>query len=107
MYMRKGDRLTCGNSRGVSLLAVAGKVLARVILSRLNKHIVDEVCPESQCGCRNERGTTDMIFVARQLQEKCREQQLNLCMSFIDLSKAFETVDRDLPSSDVLENLST
>ena len=96
IYKRKGDRSTCGNSRGISLLVVAGKVLARVILSRLNKHIVDKVCPESPCGFRKERGTTDMIFVARQLQEKCREQQLNLCMAFIDLSKAFDTVDRNM-----------
>ena len=37
-----------------------------------------------------------MIFVVRQLQEKCREQQKDLCMAFIDLSKAFDTVNRDL-----------
>ena len=96
IYKRKGDRATCGNSRGISLLAVAGKVLSRVLLARLNQHIVDRVCPESQCGFRKERGTTDMIFVARQLQEKCREQQRNLCMAFIDLSKAFDTVDRSM-----------
>ena len=35
-----------------------------------------------------------MIFVARQLQEKCREQRMNLCMAFVDLSKAFDTVNR-------------
>ena len=37
-----------------------------------------------------------MIFVARQLQEKCREQRMDLCMAFIDLSKAFDTVNREL-----------
>ena len=94
---RKGDRSTFGKSRDISLLVVAGKVLARVIISRLNKHIVDKVCQEAQCGFRKEKGTTDMIFVARQLQENCREQQLNLCMAFIDLSKAFvDTVDRGM-----------
>ena len=96
IYKNKGDRATCGNSRGISLLAVAGKVLARVILSRLNSCVVDEVCPESQCGFRKCRGTIDMLFVARQLQEKAREQQRDLCMAFIDLSKAFDTVDRQL-----------
>ena len=96
IYKNKGDRATCGNSRGISLLAVAGKVLARVILTRLNRYIVDDVCPESQCGFRKHRGTIDMIFVARQIQEKAREQQRDLCMAFIDLSKAFDTVDRHL-----------
>ncbi len=30
-----------------------------------------------------------MIFTARQLQEKCREQRQPLYMAFIDLTKAF------------------
>ena len=37
-----------------------------------------------------------MIFVARQLQEKCREQHQDLYMAFVDLTKAFDTVNRDL-----------
>ena len=37
-----------------------------------------------------------MIFVARQLQEKCREQRMDLCVAFIDLSKAFDTVNREM-----------
>ena len=35
-----------------------------------------------------------MIFTLRQLQEKAVEQQQSLYMVFIDLSKAFDTVDR-------------
>ena len=42
------------------------------------------------------RSTIDMIFVARQLQEKCREQHQYLYMAFVDLTKAFDTVNRDL-----------
>ena len=37
-----------------------------------------------------------MIFVARLLQEKCREQYQNLFFAFIDLTKAFDTVNRTL-----------
>lgn len=96
IYKKKGDRAVCGNSRGISLLSIAGKILAKVLLIRLNKHIVDNVCPETQCGFRKERGTMDMIFTARQLQEKCREQHQNLCLAFIDLTKAFDTVNREM-----------
>ena len=96
IHKGKGDRAVCGNNRGISLLAVAGKVLAKILLMRLNRNIVDKVCPETQCGFRSERGTIDMVFTARQLQEKSREQERNLCMAFIDLSKAFDTVNRDL-----------
>ena len=36
-----------------------------------------------------------MIFTARQLQEKCQEQNVDLHMTFVDLPKAFDTVSRD------------
>ena len=36
-----------------------------------------------------------MIFAARQLHEKCQEQNEDLYMTFIDLTKAFDTVSRD------------
>ena len=36
----------------------------------------------------------DMIFTARQLQEKCREHQRELYAVFVDLTKAFVSVDR-------------
>ena len=63
---QKGDRAEYGNSRGISLLSVADKVLAEIMLTRLLKHVVDLVLPESQCGFRLGRSTIDMIFVARQ-----------------------------------------
>ncbi|KAL8612753.1 hypothetical protein ACOMHN_033752 [Nucella lapillus] len=40
------------------------------------------------------RGTADMIFAARQIQEKCKEQNMDLYILFIDLTKAFDTVSR-------------
>ena len=36
-----------------------------------------------------------MIFVARQLQEKSQEQHSDLFMAFVDLTKAFDTVNRE------------
>ena len=35
-----------------------------------------------------------MVFVLRQLQKKCREQNKGLCATFVDLTKAFDTVSR-------------
>ena len=51
--------------------------------------------PESQCGFRVGRGTIDMVFAARQLQEKSMEQHHDLYMTFVDLTKAFDTVSRE------------
>ena len=36
-----------------------------------------------------------MIFTARQLQEKCQEQNVDLYMTSVDLTKAFDTVSHD------------
>ena len=36
-----------------------------------------------------------MVFTARQLQEKCQEQNMDLYMTFVDLTKAFDTVSRE------------
>ena len=36
-----------------------------------------------------------MLFAARQVQEKCREQNLDLYMVFVDLTKVFDCVSRE------------
>ena len=38
-----------------------------------------------------------MIFVLRQIQVKCREQNMGLNAAFVDLTKAFDIVSRDGP----------
>ncbi|BHF69740.1 hypothetical protein SprV_0301278600 [Sparganum proliferum] len=95
IYKRKGNRQICDNHRGISLLNIAGKIFARILLNRLNNHLEQGLLPESQCGFRRHRGTTDMIFAARQLQEKCQEMRTHLYSTFVDLTKAFDTVNRE------------
>ena len=86
LYKRKGNPQVCDNHRGISLLSIARKILAKILLNRLNAHL-DQMglFPESQCGFRKDRGTIDMIFTARKLQEKCQEQNVDLYMTFVDL----------------------
>nr|VZI45446.1 unnamed protein product [Spirometra erinaceieuropaei] len=95
LYKRKGNRQVCDNHRGISLLNIAGKIFARILLNRLNNHLEQGLLPESQCGFRRHGGTTDMIFAARQLQEKCQEMRTHLYSTFVDLMKAFDTVNRE------------
>ena len=95
IYKRKGDRSSCDNHRGISLLSGAEKILSRLLANRLSDHVLNnDVLPESQCGFRPGRGTADMIFAARQLQEKCREHHQELVAVLIDLTKAFDSVNR-------------
>ena len=95
LYKNKGEKSDCSNYRGITLLSIAGKILARVLLNRLVPAVAELHLPESQCGFRSNRGTTDMVFVLRLLQEKCREQNKGLYVTFVDLTKAFDTVSRN------------
>ena len=96
LFISKGNPQVCDNYRGISLLSIAGNSLARVLLNRLNEHLQQSgLLPESQCGFRKDRRTIDMIFTARQLQEKCQEQNVDLYMTFVDLTKVFNKVVRD------------
>ena len=96
LFKRKGNPQVCDNHRGISLLSVAGKILVRGLLNRLNEHLEQSgLLPESQCRFRKDRRTIDIIFTARQFQEKCQEQNVDLYMTFVDLTKAFDTVSRE------------
>ena len=93
LFKRKGNPQVCDNHRDITLLSIAGKILPRVLKNRLNENLEQSgLLPEGQCGFRKDRGTIDMIFTTRQLQEKCQEQNVDLFMTFVDLTKAFDTV---------------
>ena len=72
---------------------MAGKILAKILKFK-NVHLDQTgLIPESQCGFRKHRGilVIDIIFTARQFQEKCQEQDVDLCMTFGELNKAFDS----------------
>nr|VZI28340.1 unnamed protein product [Spirometra erinaceieuropaei] len=87
LYMRTRNCQNCDNHRGVLLLNIAGKISARILLNRMNNHREQDLLPESLCGFRRHRGTTDIIFAARRLQEKC--------LGMLMLSDMLVDADRD------------
>ena len=50
---------------------------------------------EEQCGFRSSRGTTDAVFVVRQIIEKARERRIKLHWNFVDFKAAFDTIWRE------------
>ena len=91
------DRTECGNYRGISLVAHAGKVLLKVVATRLSAYReARNLLPEEQRGFRPHRSTTDMMFAARRLQELGRKARVPLFLCLIDLQKAYDSVDRTL-----------
>ncbi len=81
----KGDRSICENSRGISLLSAAGKVLASTCQYYFWKSIARI---SKWCQSRSKYSGYDIY--SRQLEEQCHKQHKNLFFAFVDLSKAFD-----------------
>ena len=85
LYKGKGDALV----RGFKLLEHVMKVLERIVETQIRSSIkIDDM----QFGFMPGRGTTDAIFIVRQLQEKFLAKNKNLYLVFVDLEKAFNMV---------------
>ena len=87
LYKGKGDALDRGNYHGLKLTEQVMKVLERIV-DGLIRQVVS--IDDSQFGFVQGRGSTDAIFVVRQLQGKYLAVNKRLCMAFIDLEKAFD-----------------
>ena len=62
------------------------------ILERIVDGLLRQVVSIDQFGFVPGRGTTDAIFVVRQLQKKYLAVNKRLYMAFVDLEKAFDRV---------------
>src|SRR5215469_12076503 len=89
-----GNKRKCENYRGITLLPTAYKLFANIIKNRLNEHLEDKIV-EEQCGFRQGRSCTDVIFTVQQIIAKRKEHNLPLFLLFIDYEKAYDNVNRD------------
>ncbi|BDA51414.1 RNA-directed DNA polymerase from mobile element jockey [Coccomyxa sp. Obi] len=93
--LKKGDTTKLDNYRGISLLSIAGKVYALLLQTRLEKW-AETILSETQSGFRAGRGCTDAIFCLKLLYERALRKQKPVYTCFIDLSKAYDSADRQL-----------
>ena len=78
----------------MTLLSVPGKVFVRIILDRVRHHLLKHQHPE-QSGFTPKRSTIDRILALRVLIERRREFWQGLLAAYVDLCKAFNSVNRD------------
>ena len=94
MLYKKGDPQDIGNYRPICLLSVVYKLFTRVILNRIERTL-DEGQPCEQAGFRKGFSTIDHIHTVTRLIEVSREYKMPLCLTFIDLKKAFDSVETE------------
>ena len=92
-HHKKKDKKVGDNYRGISLLNVPGKVLALTLLQQLHT-IIEPQLMDTQCGFRKRCSTVDQIWVTRQVLEKAAKYQTPVYLCFVDLAKAYDSVDR-------------
>ncbi|XP_023319410.1 uncharacterized protein LOC111694680 [Trichogramma pretiosum] len=92
---KKGEVNNTSNYRGISLLPTAYKIYTEIIRGRLVKELDEKkVLPEGQAGFRKGRSTMDNLFVMKYLVQKAKKDKEKIYATFIDLKKAFDTVNR-------------
>ncbi|KAK6755827.1 hypothetical protein RB195_014298 [Necator americanus] len=94
LLYKKGDPHDIGNYRPICLLSVIYKLFTRVILNRIEK-VLDEGQPCEQAGFRKGFSTIDHIHTVSRLIEVSREYKMPLCLTFIDLKKAFDSIETE------------
>ena len=91
--LKKGDKMVCGNYRGITLLSCVYKIFAKILYRRLTPY-TNEILGEYQCGFRGGRSTTDHLFTIRQILEKSWEFNINHWHMFVDFKQAYDSVHR-------------
>ena len=91
---KKVCKLMCDHYRGIALLSICGKAYTLVLLNRC-RAAIERRLHEAQYGFRHGRGTGLQIFNVRKLVEMSREFSAPMHMAFIDLRKAYDSVNRD------------
>lgn len=81
-----------GGHRGIGLLEVIWKVLSSIIDMRLKTNISFH---DALHGFRAKRGTGTAIFEAKLFQQLASIQQVPIFEVFLDLRKAYDTLDRE------------
>ncbi|EYC36556.1 hypothetical protein Y032_0883g2842 [Ancylostoma ceylanicum] len=90
LLYKKGDPQDIGNYRPICLLSVVYELFTRVVINRIERTLNEgQLC--EQAGFRRGFSTIDHIHTVTRLIQVSREYKMPLCLTFIDLNKAFDT----------------
>lgn len=82
------------NLRPVTLLPVIRKIMSLIIINRTRNETENFISP-SQSAYRSNRSTTDIVWCFKWLLAKVQKYQISLYVTGIDMTSAFDTIDRE------------
>lgn len=96
LFKNKGSRTDKGNYRGITLLSVGTKLLARVVAERTQVHS-ESFLGEHNAGFRKGRGVDDLLQVSRRICEEAAKGtgDMEIWLRFYDIEKAYPRVCRE------------
>ncbi len=91
---KKGDKLECGNYRGIPLFNTALKIFSNLLPWRLQKYTA-KIIGNYQCGFQYGKSTIDQIHSIKQILRKTNEYKIDTYHLFIDFTAAYDNINRD------------
>ena len=90
---KSGDLSNTNNYRGISLICIIAKLYNRLILNRI-RCVIDPKLRYNQNGFRPKRTTVAQVLALRRIIEGVKANNLPAVLTFIDFSKAFDSIHR-------------
>ena len=94
---KKGKKDDCSNFRRISLLCNFNRIFEKIIYCRLSKYLDKyNILNFNQYGFRKRHCTSMAIYDILESKLKDRDKSKVTCAIYLDLSKAFDTVDKTI-----------
>ena len=92
---KKGSKLNVGNYRAISLLSNLNKMFEKLMFNRVYKFLEEQKC-NLQFGFRKKHSTSHARIEIIENIRKALDDKKYVCGIFIDLQKAFDTVNHSV-----------
>ena len=96
--LKSGPKMDPSNYRGISILSCLGKLYTAILNKRLMKFVIERgiLRPEALGFVAGNRTSDAHLVVHSLIQRYCHQENRKIFSCFVDFSKAFDTIPRDL-----------
>ena len=96
--LKSGPKMDPSNYRGISILSCLGKLYTAILNKRLMKFVIERgiLRPEALGFVAGNRTSDAHLVVHSLIQRYCHQENRKIFSCFVDFSKAFDTIPRDV-----------